>query len=336
MKLEIIYIPLDKIELDESVENRGNIKDLESEAGFLAIVRSIRSLKSVMQPITINEISAPDEGEEFGKYRIIAGTKRYLAYKSLFQDLMLSEYATIPCIIRKVSQAEANIMKRHENQFRSNPSSENIFEFHVGAIPFLFNMGTIGDKQLNFKKGMEILTVYISLEVIQSKKKSPEASLKKREELKEVTRTANPMSVLKSHFRNVGETPLYFWKKRKVFQYDEGVKELYIQKRISFNMAKVMNAAVEDKIPGIGKLISLITRDKNIKKSEMTSRLERILNESSNKPLPKNSKKVDETIKTFRKMNKMLKSGRETLTIKNMSEIDEHTEKILKILKGDV
>jgi len=331
--MNIFEVPLEKISVDKSVDNRGSNDEIVRESSFGALLQSIKSI-GLIHPIIINESSPPGKDEEFGKYVVVSGTRRFLAFRILFQDSKLVKFFKIPADIRKLTQQEANIIKSHENKIRANLSVMEDFEFKVSSIPFIFNIGVDGDKNHNFKKGMSILTVFTSLNSLYSKKSSDDKITLKIDELKEVTSFPNPVASLKEYFRQLGESPSYFWKKRHIFNYTKEVYDLYCNRRISFNAAKILNLCVSEKSKGSTALIREIKNNLNLTSHQISTKAQALLDESEHEILILDEEIIKKNKKTVRYINKMLKSTQGKMTMKNMNDIDSHFEQITKILKG--
>lgn len=331
--MNIFLVPLDRIQIDTSIDNRGTTDKIISDPSFGTLASSIKEI-GLLHPITINEISPPSPGEEFGRYVVISGTRRFLVFKFLYQDSKLVKFKNISANIMSVSQSEANIIKSHENKNRENLTSIEDFEFKVSSVPFIFNIGINGDRSKNFEKGMKILSTYIGYSVLLSKKAGETRLKKKTEELKKITSSSNPVSTLKQYFNNIGESPRYFWRKKVIFEYPEKILSLYRNRRITFNAAELLNRCFIEDVGGLNELINEINSKSSLTSFQISTLAQTLLDKKDESLSTFTEKDLKQNQKTIRFINKMLKSKQYNISVKEKREISLHLTKLTNLLKG--
>lgn len=105
---KITHIPVDEV-----IEPKEAIRTVVAMEKLNGLADSIRQ-KGILEPLICVKIG--------DKYEITAGHRRYLAAK-------IAGCATLPCLVRKISEQDAALIKLHENYFREdiNPIDEAKF-----------------------------------------------------------------------------------------------------------------------------------------------------------------------------------------------------------------
>ena len=112
--METVDIRLEKIFLDQEFNCREHI----APADVLDLAKSIQE-QGLLQPIVVQPIDdVKDYHPDHVEYRIIAGHRRYVAFKALSKD---PQFQQIPCVIRTgLDKKEALIFNLMENTSRKD------------------------------------------------------------------------------------------------------------------------------------------------------------------------------------------------------------------------
>jgi len=104
---------LEEISIDDILEPEDQVRTVIVFEGLQELAASIQE-KGIIEPLIVLKKN--------GKYEIIAGHRRYLAAK-------IANLKTLPCIVRKMDEKSADLVKLHENFFREdvNPVDEARF-----------------------------------------------------------------------------------------------------------------------------------------------------------------------------------------------------------------
>ena len=100
--LDTRSIPLDQIDIDP-----GNYRKYYSQESLEELARNIKARGYVIAPVTVR----PGEG---GRFRLVVGERRYRASH-------IAEMPDIPCVIRNLSDEEAEEIQLEENVQREDP-----------------------------------------------------------------------------------------------------------------------------------------------------------------------------------------------------------------------
>ena len=316
-------IPLSKVITSNTRLNRGG-EDVTEDPSFFRLVKSIKTLKTLINPVTVIKKDA--------QYEIVAGERRFAAYKFLKEEDP-TLFSRIPAIVLDgtMDEVQLNAITHHENEFRKNLDSVQEFEFKVSIIPEMFGLSSKDDPKKNFEIGMEILKRYIAAVGAKQRYKKQETVNRIMNELVEVTGHEDPLSIMGTFFYHLGESPEYFWKKRKIFEYDQEIVDLYAAKKITYYKVKDFADALKIDEQNTREIIRSFISGK-VTKREAYRGIEKILQEKK-KEEPVTEKELSKIIGALKKLNKMIKSTERHISMKNAKEIEKHIEKINTLIK---
>ena len=252
----VSWIDLSKIIVQDEITNRDEEEVLDSSS-FLKLVSSIRETKGLIQPIVVQEIGG-------GKFKLYVGFRRYLAYKKL-RELDGESYRNISAYIapHNIAPSEMFLKTIHENSFREDLSLKQKIESRVSLIPFFLNCAKEHDQESNLKIGYSILKEYVSYT------RSEKHKTKYFEKIVSITGHSNPIREIGDFFDRIAERPKTFFYSAKIFlEYDEEIKQLFIDGLISKKHARLLEAIKNKK--EMYRLIEII-RKNNMTDGEILS-----------------------------------------------------------------
>jgi len=326
-----IYIPIDEITTKTPFLNRTDEDEITNDQTFFSLMESIRERSGLINPITVSAVTSPlDEGidDDSIKYAVVAGMRRYLAFKILYETTGEEIYKNIPAIVRDVSPQERAQIMIHENKFRKNPTVEQSFESVVSIIPFIFGKGRLDDAELNFRSGYTILELYIRVINYRGERKIEDTESFKKLVL--ITGNTDPISEINRFLADMGEAPNYFWKKRKVLEFETSIRDLYSKKIIALPLAIKLDNLFKRKLNGVVELVDKI-KDEVLTRIEILKNIERIEKDNADIVEFVEEKEKKKIMANFKRINKAIKGNK--IDKVSADAIAKHILEIKKIIK---
>ena len=305
-------IDLKLIDIQKYIFNRAE-NDVMSSIDFTRLMMSIRTTKSIIQPVVVR-----DTGD--GRFVLFAGFRRYLAYKTLVQS-GYAEFQLVPALIHpKETTIQDMILKTaHENDFRKDLNNAELIKSKVSMLPLFLDCGKEKDPLHNFILGHKILKLYISfLRNITNVTKYINL-------LEEITGSNNAISEIEDFFEKILITPKsFFLSSRVLFECSKNIRRLFEKGRITNRHAL-----------SIEKLKSEQNKDEiinQLQKEKMTYKeIENFIRESNAQFSP--VKKTKKLLQLVEHVSIQIKSREETLTEDEISEIKMYVEKIENVIQ---
>jgi len=235
MKVKMIDLSL--LVPQKSVINREEMNERE-EIKFLKFVQSIKRLK--IRDHLIHPILVYPKGKE---YLVYAGQRRLKAFKYLYETEGLEDFKSIPCNITEAETSEKTLLQimLHENRYRKNLSDAETIWTQVSMIPFYFGLEN-EDRNENFSKGMKIFKKYHTFYRSTSSKNQQTLI----DEMIRETNNDLVLQIMDDFFEDMGITTRSFFRKTKIFEYDQEVQDLFWKRKISLKTAAALESAIKD------------------------------------------------------------------------------------------
>ena len=229
-------IDVEAIEIDESRPNRGDPKEVLSSKPFMELLASVID-EETGTPTLINPISVETIGG--GRYRLIAGFRRLLAFKTHYRSGN-DAFGKIDAYVYdgNVSEADRFQIFYDENQRRHNPPAIETIKailLRVAAFSKAPNR--------NIYTGIAIMRGYYKLIRSKSQEKIQEHANAI------VAMTENPKIVndLRRFFETIGRSPKKLYENNVFFKFDPPLLRAVIEINCEYRLAKQVYALAKIK-----------------------------------------------------------------------------------------
>jgi hypothetical protein len=144
--------------------------------------------------------------------------------------------------------------------------------------------------------------------------------------------SSEPINIINTYIKNMGETPSYLWKKKEILSLEVGIKNLYYKKIISYSSASRLSKIFKKKEKETLELITKIGEE-SLNKIELIREIELIENATKKYSIPAPAKDVKKVIAKFRRVNRVIKE--ESLSEDAVQKINTLISSVNKVIRDD-